>query len=318
MSTTKPINPNMSYTTPGKTLAKADSIINAITNLNSASSTYGITAAGTTQATATQLGSVLNQVDTVAAGTGVNLPLSTGKHNSPYQFCCVINNGANTLTTYGAQGSADTVNGVAGATGVSLIAGSTALFASAKGGAWFAAIPGGNESFGAITATSFNGNTLATGVGNVAATTGSDLFLVDVKKSSATVNPATTGLIDVTGLTGQTLTAAGTYRFRCVLPGLADGTSGQKYAFTYTTATLTSIEATGIGYTASAVAVQHTTTTTNSTLLFDQAAAVIMVILEGTMVVNAGGTVSLQTGTHTGTTAGATYVGATMQFVRIA
>lgn len=139
-----------------------------------------------------------------------------------------------------------------------------------------------------------------------------------ILKCTTAVAPATTALIDVTGLTGQALVAGATYKFRAVLPGLADGTSGQKYAFTYTTATLTSIEATGIGYTASAVAVQHTTTTTNSTLLFDQAAAVVMVILEGTMVVNAGGTVNLQTGLHTGTTAGATYVGATMEFTRIA
>jgi len=142
-------------------------------------------------------------------------------------------------------------------------------------------------------------------------------FLPNILKCTTAAAPATTGLVAVTGLSGQVLVAGATYKFRCVLPGLADGTSGQNYAFKYTTATLTSIEATGIGYTASAVAVQHTTTTTDATLLFDQAAALVMVILEGTMVVNAGGTVALQTGLHTGTTAGATYVGATMEFIRI-
>ncbi len=226
----------------------------------------------------------------------------------------VANDGANPIRVY-ATGS-DTLNGTAGATGVLQPAGDYAVYYFTSANKWHYA-PAAGGSFGALTATTFNGNTIATGAGNVAATTGANLFIVDVKKSSATVAPATTALIDVTGLTGQALVAGATYRFRAVLPGLADGTSGQKYAFTYTTATLTSIEATGIGYTASAVAVQHTTTTTNSTLLFDQAAAVVMVILEGTMVVNTGGTVSLQTGTHTGTTAGATYVGSTMEFVRI-
>ncbi len=43
-----------------------------------------------------------------------------------------------------------------------------------------------------------------------------------------------------------------------------------------------------------------------------------MVILEGTMVVNAGGTVALQIGTHTGTTTCSCYLGASMEFVRIA
>ena len=154
--------------------------------------------------------------------------------------------------------------------------------------------------------------------GVLATTTGSNLFYPDVKRCSAQTDTITTVLANVTGLTGQTLVAGATYRFRAVLPGTADGTSGIKYAFKYTTATLTSVEATGIGYTASAVAVQHTTTTTDATLLFDQAAAVIMTILEGSMVVNAGGTVALQVGTHTGTTTASTYAGATLEFVRIA
>lgn len=143
-------------------------------------------------------------------------------------------------------------------------------------------------------------------------------FLPNIKKCTAQTDSITTVLANVTGLTAQTLVAGATYRFRCVLPGTADGTSGIKYAFKYTTATLTSIEATGIGQTASAIATQHTTTTTDATLLFDQAAVVILVVLEGTMVVNAGGTVALQIGTHTGTTTCSCYLGATMEFVRIA
>ncbi len=156
--------------------------------------------------------------------------------------------------------------------------------------------------------------------GALTATSGtiSGVTSADIKKCSAQTDSITTVLANVTGLTAQTLVAGATYRFRCVLPGTADGTSGIKYAFKYTTATLTSIESTGKGYTASAVAVQHTTTTTDATLLFDQGAAVILVELAGTLVVNAGGTVALQIGTHTGTTTCSCYLGATMEFTRIA
>lgn len=180
------------------------------------------------------------------------------------------------------------------------------------------------SSTGATTFTSANASatnyttTIPAISGTMASTSGSNLFIADIKRSSAQKDTITTAFADITGLTAQTLIAAATYRFRCVLPGTADGTSGIKYAFNYTTATLTSIEATGIGYTASAVAVQHTTTTTTQTAIFDQAAVVIMTILEGTMVVNAGGTVALQVATHTGTTTASVYVGATMEFVQIA
>lgn len=160
--------------------------------------------------------------------------------------------------------------------------------------------------------------TLPPSTGVICGTTGTNLYIPDVKKCSAQTDSITTVLANVTGLTAQTLVAGATYRFRCVLPGTADGTSGIKYAFKYTTATLTSIESTGIGQTASAIATQHTTTTTDATLLFTQAAAVILVVLEGSMVVNAGGTVALQIGTNTGTTTCSCYVGATMEFVRIA
>lgn len=142
-------------------------------------------------------------------------------------------------------------------------------------------------------------------------------FFPCVLKCSTQKDATSTTLANITGLTGQNLVAGATYRFRCVLPGTADGTGGIKYAFKYTTATLTSIEATGIGYTASAVEVQHTTTTTDQALLFDQAAAVIMTIIEGTMVVNAAGTVALQNAQHAANGTSSTYVGATMEFIRI-
>lgn len=160
---------------------------------------------------------------------------------------------------------------------------------------------------------------LPTVTGVVATTTGSNLYYADVKRcTSALTKNASTAYSNITGLS-QTV-VAGTYRFRCVLPStVAGGTEGIKYAFNYTTTVLTSIEATGMGYTASAVAVQHTTTTTTQTDLFTQAAVVIMTVIEGTMVVGTGGTIDLQMAQNTsGATNTVTLVGASMEFVRIA
>lgn len=153
MATSKPIPSQFTLTTPGKTLTDGDYIRNSILYMNSASSTYGIVATGTNQATATQLGAVLNQVDTVTSGTGVNLPLSTGKHATPCQWVVVINNAALNLSVYGFQGSTDTINGVAGSTAQIVAPGVAALFNTAKGGAWFSADIESTSSRGTFVAT---------------------------------------------------------------------------------------------------------------------------------------------------------------------
>lgn len=120
------------------------------------------------------------------------------------------------------------------------------------------------------------------------------------RTSAAVTANASTTYADVTGLTSIPLVAGATYKFRAVLPStVASGTGGIKYCFNYTTATLTSIESTAKGFTASAVAVQHTTTTTTQTDLFTQAAVVILTEIEGTMVVNAGGTMAVQVAQNT-------------------
>lgn len=141
----------------------------------------------------------------------------------------------------------------------------------------------------------------------------------DIHRSSASITAnGTITYADVTGLL-QTV-VAGTYRFRCVLPStVASGTGGIKYAFHYVTTALTSIEATGIGFTASAVAVQHTTTTTDVADLFSQAAVVIMTLIEGTMVVSTGGTIQLQMAQNTSNASNSiTLIGSSMAFDRIA
>lgn len=120
------------------------------------------------------------------------------------------------------------------------------------------------------------------------------------RTSSALTKNASTTYADITGLTAIPLVAGATYKFRAVLPStVASGTAGIKYCFNYTTATLTSIQSTAMGFTASAVAVQNTTTTTTQTDLFTQAAVVIAVVIEGTMVVNAAGTMAVQMAQNT-------------------
>lgn len=129
---------------------------------------------------------------------------------------------------------------------------------------------------------------------------------------------ATITYADVTGL--LVTVVAGTYRFRCILPStVASGTGGIKYCFKYTTTALTSIESTSKGFTASAVAVQHTTTTTDQTDLFTQAAVVIFTEIEGTMVVSTGGTIKVQVAQNTSNASNTVaLLGGTMVFTRIA
>lgn len=140
------------------------------------------------------------------------------------------------------------------------------------------------------------------------------------KTSAAVTKNASAAYADITGLTGFTLVAGATYKFKAFLPStVASGTGGIKYCFNYTTATLTSIEATGIGNTASAVATQHTTTTTTQTDLFTQAAVVIATVIEGTMVVNAGGTMAVQVAQNTSNGSDTVaLVGGTFELLRIA
>lgn len=239
MSTSKPIPQFFAQVNGGKTLAKANTIRNAILNLNSATSTYGITAAGTTQATATQLSSVLNQIDTAGSGTGVNLPLSTGTHNTPYQFCLIINNGSNAVTVYAFQGSLDTINGTAGLTGVSQSSGSSVLYASAKGGAWFAAGAGENANFGAITVTTINGLTITTSTGTLT-----------VPNGVTVTGPATSGTVALINppiqAGGATLAVTAAMSSKVVLLDTAAGTtatlpaatgSGNKYKFVVSVST---------------------------------------------------------------------------------
>jgi hypothetical protein len=107
-----------------------------VTNLNQSglgavSVSNAVSAAGTNQATATPLTATVNNVSTVASGTGVNLPASAAGRQITIQ-----NNGANTLTVYPAQGASDTINGLAATVGVKLVPGVIATFNATAAGAW--------------------------------------------------------------------------------------------------------------------------------------------------------------------------------------
>jgi hypothetical protein len=137
--------------------------------------------------------------------------------------------------------------------------------------------------------------TFPSATGTVAISPNTTLFQPDIYVSTSAQTANTNVILaNIPGLAATVV--IGTYKFRVVLPStVASGTGGINYAFNYTnSAALSSLEATGMGYTASAVAVQHTTTTTTQTSLFTQAAVVLMTIIEGVMVVSAGGTVSVQ------------------------
>lgn len=77
------------------------------------SSESEIVALGATQATAFQLRTAVNDVATVAAGTGVKLPQPVAG-----MTVIVFNDGANPLQVYGFAG--ETIDGAAGAVGVPL------------------------------------------------------------------------------------------------------------------------------------------------------------------------------------------------------
>jgi len=155
--------------------------------------------------------------------------------------------------------------------------------------------------------------------GTLASTSGTNLNITDVYRcttaqtANANVVPA-----QITGLSGAV--AVGTYRFRAYLPStVASGTGGIAYQSLLTTAVLGVMECSGFGYTAAAVAVQHTTTATSAAALFTQAAVVIATVLEGTFTVTTAGTFGLTMCQNTSNASNSvTLVGAYLELTRIA
>ena len=125
----------------------------------------------------------------------------------------------------------------------------------------------------------------------------------DIKVLAA--NAAFTSNVTLTNLTGMswTVVAGATYKFRVVLPATMTTNGGLSVAFKYTTATLTSIQVQTYAATASdnttAVSTQSTTTADQTKFFDSKTAAYTLVVLEGTLVVNAGGTLAVQVAQNT-------------------
>ncbi len=127
-----------------------------------------------------------------------------------------------------------------------------------------------------------------------------------------------TALVNITGLTGFAVVAGAVYKFEINISGTSGGSGGMKLAFKLSTTTLTDLEAMATGFTASAVACQHTTTATDQASLYAQTAAVIGVRITGRITVNAAGTMAVQIAQNAsdGTNTSA-YVGSYATFTRV-
>ena len=150
----------------------------------------GLTATGTTQATALQLAAELNRITTCGAGAGVILPSTkinpvsgpnAGVVNPGVgQTIMIINHGANPLQVYG--NGTDTINDVATATGVTQMINSMVIYIQTVTGKWYTQGLGEGYSGAFATFSATNG---------IAAST--------VNKSSATSVSLTTMINRTTG-----------------------------------------------------------------------------------------------------------------------
>jgi hypothetical protein len=94
-----------------------------------------LTAAGTNQGTGLQLASQINNIATAATGTGVVLPaVSTAGIGASV---VLFNGGAHAIKVYGA--GSDTIDGVAGSTGVTLTNAKRCAYISVAAGTWISA-----------------------------------------------------------------------------------------------------------------------------------------------------------------------------------
>lgn len=95
----------------------ASDLTNFITNLTVASVNDAVTPAGSSRSGATALSSVINNCPTVGSGTGVVLPSAASVGIGGY-VDIYNDDAANALKVYGA--GSDTIDAVAGSTGVTL------------------------------------------------------------------------------------------------------------------------------------------------------------------------------------------------------
>lgn len=237
-----------------------------------------------------------NAIATVTGGTGVTVSgVSIIPSNTISQFLLTYTAAATmTLVGLGVTQSVATQITILGSS-----SGQTILQATAAAGAGTLTLP-------TVTA------------GTIASTSGTNLYIADLKRCSAQTDATTTTLANVTGLTGQAV-AIGTYAFEINLYGTCGGTGGWKVAFNYTTAVLSAINYTALAYSAgNTVAVTSGTTTTTQTSIIAANTAYTNGRIIGTMTVSTAGTVDLQFAENSANSTSSIFVGSTMQFTRIA
>jgi hypothetical protein len=174
--------------TPGSTLTISGGLL--VTTGIQESSTNSITAAGTTQGTATALTTDYNVVTTTASGTGVVLPAGTAG-----RCISVVNRGANTLNIYPAVGGQIDALGTNIAT--TLVTNATLVLQSISATQWYivsnSGSSGGVTTFSAGT-TGFTPNSATSGAVTLAGTlnaanggTGNATYAIgDLLQASAT------------------------------------------------------------------------------------------------------------------------------------
>lgn len=131
---------------------------------------------------------------------------------------------------------------------------------------------------------------------------------------------SSTVLVNATGLTTDTISLTpGTYKFVINLSTVTGASGGIKIGLKQNNGlTLTSIESVAKGFTASAVAVQHSTTATDAASLFASTTLVIKAEICGTMVIATAGSIQLQFAQNVSdSTTTSVYLGSRMEFTRI-
>lgn len=184
-------------------------------SLNTVLSASGITAAGTTQGTATALVADINRVINVGAGAGVVLPAA-----SPGLDLVVVNRGTNPLQVYGS--GTDTIDAVAASIGVAQMQSSVCIYACAAAGLWDSNGIGTGYAGSFPTVSFANSLTAKAGGGQSAATPITTVVnrytTVATNNDSATLPPAQGGV-------QVTITNAATNSMN-VFPNLGDQING--------------------------------------------------------------------------------------------
>lgn len=240
----------------------------------------------------------------------------------------IYNNGASAATLY-ALGS-DTINGIAGATGIQLVPGSVTILegiasgkflAMTNGGSFASAIfDGATSGTTTLQASAVAGSTTLTMpavTGTLASTTGSDLYVADIYRNTAlTITNSVTPTL-IPGLAATV--AVGTYRIKAFLNTSPAATGGVAISFVLTTAVLSACTFQGTTFAAAASATAVTNTTTSTTNIIAVASIPLMCQIDGTFTVSTGGTFSLFGCQNTQVNSLATInVGGYMELTRIA